>query len=322
MLRRSLWCPPSARYVAPSPGCRVAAVLDAGRLRVVSTATGEVVAEHEVDAGAIAAAVSDDGAAAAIVRADRSVRVVAPAGRACTSRCGKRLGGIIQGGEPTESVSVGPHDLVFAPDGGALAVSGRELEEFEYYYGGGYVDSSAHTVVSTWPTGGETVVSLDSASDSLSYSASRPSKIADHAVAVAFSPCGRWCGVLLKGGRVRVFDRVAGSCSTLAPADVRAITFASGGRVVFVAGGAVTICELVDGGEFGSFAAPGEVVALAASDAGLACVDAGGGVAVLDWSGETRAIVAPDHASPAIAAAWSGEVLVLRHADGAVTTWS
>ena len=33
-------------------------------------------------------------------------------------------------------------------------------------------------------------------------------------------------------------------------------------------------------------------------------------------------IFAPDHASPAIAAAWSGEALVLRHADGAVSTWS
>lgn len=345
--RRSIWRPPgSARHVALTRDAALAAILDRSRRLAVIAPFGERPPLHlGAQADAIATALGDDGRTIAVVDGERRVRVIAvddpAAARSLATPCGRLVTAGVQAGPSSTQVSIDAAHLVLAPDLRALALSELTIDDQEAYYGGGWITSEAATRLLPWPAA-TPAVTITTAREvqAITYSSRDAEGLADHAVAVDFSPCSRWLGVLLARGRLLVHavarvvadeadgaDDADGAASVIAapPGPLRAFAFVPGEDAVVVASGPrVSTWDLVAAVERASFGVDDEVLALAVAPdrARLALVTRAGEVSLVRAAdGGERVVLPRDGEAPATAIAWAGEALIVRRADGAVERW-
>lgn len=325
------WTPPAdARHVAVSPAMTRAAVLAAdGTVLVVDTQTGTTTARlRVVDAAWLA--VSDDGAAVAVIDAARRVRVIpvgAPAdARALAVRCGARCTMACDSHVFRDDTLVEPDQLVFSPRGDLVIASERSFDDHETYYGGGTIRGDAETWVARCSTGVATLLAASRVSGSITYSYSTRVVPPAHAVAAVCSRHAGWLALVFDTGGVTVHRRLedAWSVAPRPPHDeVRAAAFTPDEAILLLARGMrVVRWELERGEESGALVTAGEVLALAHApgDPRIACVDQNGEVTI---HGDASADPLPRaHPSPAARVSWSAGLLRIRCADGTVVSWS
>lgn len=322
MLRGS-WRPPdAARLVAFSPGLAWVAVLGAeGHVELLDPFAGDT-RSLRLDHPALALALADDGATLAAVDAQRRVHIV-PLAAAAEARvlpvdCGELIRQRVGPAPVTERVSIAPHDVVLAAGTDAVLVSERIVDDEEEYYGGGWITSHARTTLVHWRTGAGRVLRTDDASNAITYTVRDAERSADHPVAAAFSSDGLRLGILLRTGRLVLYDREGGPLASIAEPALRAFEFLPGDTGLVTASGARVVTRDLAGRPRREFSATHDLTALACSPCGsrIACLDIVGGITVLDAvRGGPMEVIPPALAGSPRSIAWLEERLRIRCAD-------
>lgn len=321
-IRRS-WRPPDeARLVAFSPGLARVAVLGVdGDIALIEPFVGAARTLH-LELPTLALALADDGETLAVVDARRDVHIVplaAPAdARVIPARCGELLRQRVAPAPATERVSIAPHDLVLATGTDAALTSERTLDDQEEYYGGGWLTSSARTTLTRWRTGAARVLWTDDASHAMTYTVRDTERSAEHPVAAAFSSDGRRLGLLMREGRLALYDGEGAPLASIEGSSLRAFAFLPGDAGLVTASGARVVTRDLVGRPRHESSAPRDVAALASSPCGtwIACLDVAGGVTVLDAAEGAVVDALPSaHTGSPRAIAWLDDHLRIRWAD-------